>query len=93
MPINTDAKVSDVGTTAINPIINASPSIGSIPNIKGSKSDRPAIPPKPGKTRPLAPSLRLEQDNQEQVDAKFAPKLLQEQAMHQRIYPLGARKP
>ena len=29
----------------------------------------------------------------EQVDAKFAPKLLQEQAMHQRIYPLGARKP
>ena len=45
------------------------------------------------KLRSLAPSLRLEQDNQEQVDAKFAPKLLQEQAMHQRIYPLGARKP
>ena len=38
-------------------------------------------------------SSRVRHGNQEQVDAKFAPKLLQEQAMHQRIYPLGARKP
>ena len=55
MPISTDAKVSEVGTTATMPIINAKPRIGSIPNIKGRSSDRPAIPPSPGKTPTAKP--------------------------------------
>jgi len=57
IPISTDAKVSEVGMTAIIPIINANPNTGSIPNINGSKSERPAMPPSPGKTpiaRPIA---------------------------------------
>jgi hypothetical protein len=49
IPINTDAKVSEVGTTAIRPIINANPMIGSRPKIKGNIKERPAIPPRPGK--------------------------------------------
>ena len=50
MPIKTEAKVSEVGTTATIPIINARPKTGSMPNMKGNKSDRPAMPPRPGKT-------------------------------------------
>ena len=50
IPIKTEAKVSEVGTTATIPIIKARPKIGSMPNMKGSKSDRPAMPPRPGKT-------------------------------------------
>ena len=53
IPIRTDAKVSDVGTTATMPIISARPRTGSMPNMKGSSSERPAIPPSPGKT-PMA---------------------------------------
>ena len=48
IPINTDAKVSEVGTTATKPIIKANPYTGSRPNMKGSINDNPAIPPKPG---------------------------------------------
>ena len=50
IPIKTEAKVSDVGTTATIPIIRARPRIGSIPNMNGSSSDNPAIPPSPGST-------------------------------------------
>ena len=50
IPIKTDAKVSDVGTTATMPTIRARPKIGSMPNMNGSSSDKPAIPPRPGKT-------------------------------------------
>ncbi len=55
MPIRTDANVSEVGTTAIMPIINARPKTGSIPNIKGSNSDSPAMPPSPGNTPTVSP--------------------------------------
>ena len=55
MPIRTEAKVSDVGTTATMPIISARPSTGSMPNMKGSKSDSPAMPPRPGKTPMQSP--------------------------------------
>jgi hypothetical protein len=50
IPNSTEAKVSDVGTTAISPTISARPETGSIPNMKGSTSDSPAIPPSPGNT-------------------------------------------
>ena len=50
MPMSTLAKVSEVGTTATMPIISARPSTGSMPNMKGSSSDSPAMPPRPGKT-------------------------------------------
>ena len=53
MPIKTEANVSEVGTTATMPIIKASPRIGSIPNMNGNSSDRPAMPPRPGNT-PIA---------------------------------------
>ena len=55
MPMRTEANVSDVGTTAIIPIINARPKVGSMPNMKGSKSDKPAIPPSPGNTPIVRP--------------------------------------
>ena len=62
IPISTEAKVSDVGTTATIPTISARPKIGSIPNMKGNKSDSPAMPPRPGNTpmhRPITtPSTR-----------------------------------
>src|SRR6056297_3087002 len=50
MPSKTLAKVSDVGTSAMSPTIRARPETGSIPNMNGKTSDRPAMPPRPGKT-------------------------------------------
>ena len=50
IPIRTDAKVSDVGTTATIPTISARPRIGSMPNMNGKSRDSPAIPPRPGNT-------------------------------------------
>jgi hypothetical protein len=56
MPNRTEAKVSEVGTTAIRPTISARPETGSMPNMKGRTSDRPAIPPRPGNTPTDRPS-------------------------------------
>ena len=55
MPMRTEAKVSEVGTTATMPIISARPSTGSMPNMKGKSRDNPAIPPRPGKTPTARP--------------------------------------
>ena len=55
MPISTEAKVSEVGTTATMPTISARPRTGSIPNMNGSSSDSPAIPPRPGNTPMQSP--------------------------------------
>ena len=55
IPIRTDANVSEVGTTATMPIIRARPSTGSMPNMKGNRRDKPAMPPKPGKTPTARP--------------------------------------
>ena len=57
IPISIEANVSDVGTTAIIPIISARPRVGSIPNMKGSNSDKPAMPPRPGNT-PMAKPMQ-----------------------------------
>ena len=56
MPNKTEAKVSDVGTTAIKPTISAKPDTGSIPNMNGRTRLRPAIPPSPGNTPMDKPS-------------------------------------
>ena len=45
MPSRTDENVSEVGMTAIRPIISARPDTGSMPYRKGSTSARPAMPP------------------------------------------------
>ena len=57
IPIRTEANVSEVGTTATIPTINARPRIGSSPNMKGSTSDRPAMPPRPGKIPIARPNI------------------------------------
>ena len=56
IPMSTDVKVSDVGMTATRPISIASADTVSMPYRNGMSSDRPAIPPRPGKTPTVRPS-------------------------------------
>jgi len=57
IPISTEAKVSEVGTTATMPTISARPRIGSMPNMNGINKESPAIPPRPGKTPTASPMI------------------------------------
>ena len=56
MPMSTEAKVSEVGITAIRPTMSARPLTGSIPKTKGRTRLRPAMPPRPGNTPTERPS-------------------------------------
>ena len=56
IPISTDEKVSEVGITATRPISIPSAEIGSMPYRNGTRSERPAIPPRPGMTPMTSPT-------------------------------------
>ena len=56
MPMSTEVKVSEVGMTATSPTSMARADTGSMPWRKGISSDRPTMPPSPGKIPTTRPS-------------------------------------
>ena len=56
MPIITEVKVSEVGMTATRPMSIPRAEVVSMPKMNGSTSERPAMPPRPGKMPTESPS-------------------------------------